>query len=320
MDEYSYGIIIYKKDGDFEYLVLLRSEGWLDFPKGHIEKNENEFDAAIRETFEETHIMINRNNIEKFFSYTMDYSFKNNDEIINKHTRMFLAEYNGDDIVISKEHVSYQWLNYHELLRKLKYINQKDMIYYTEKYLKRRDAINEINMKYKELPFRIKDWRLSNNFVPGEGNYNAEIFFIGQAPGKNEDKNRRPFIGRSGKLLNSMLSMINIERENVYITSVVQFYPEKNRVPSIKEIDLCLPYLKRQLEIISPKIIVLLGRVAANSILGIEDIENNHGKIVNNKYFITYHPAAALRSKTVLAKMEEDFVKLKNYISKIKNQ
>ncbi|SMD31232.1 uracil-DNA glycosylase family protein [Picrophilus oshimae] len=320
MDEYSYGIIIYKKDVEYEYLVLLRSEGWLDFPKGHIEKNEDEFDAAIRETFEETNIMIDKNDIEAFFSYTMNYSFNKGDEIINKHTKMFLAEYNNNEIKISKEHVSYEWLNYHELLRRLRYINQKDMVYYAEKYLTRRDAINEINMEYMKLPDMIKTWRLSRNFVPGEGNYNAEIVFVGQAPGKTEDEMKRPFVGRSGRILNSMLSMININRESVYITSVVQFYPEKNRVPDKSEIDACFPYLKRQLDVISPKIIVILGRIAAQSLLGINDIKNNHGTIINKRYFITYHPAAALRSKTVLSKMENDFIKLKNEINRIKNQ
>jgi DNA polymerase len=133
---------------------------------------------------------------------------------------------------------------------------------------------------------------------------------IGQAPGANEDKELRPFIGRSGKLLDSVLRRARINRKNTYITSVVQFFPPKNRIPTPEEIRICKPFLLRQIEIVRPRYVVLLGNVSSNAVLGRGEIEKNHGKLSSNggiEYMATFHPAAALRFKDNYPLMVEDF-------------
>ncbi len=163
----------------------------------------------------------------------------------------------------------------------------------------KKEKLRRLNLEYSKLPYRRKDWRLSRNFVAGEGPTNAKIMIIGQAPGAKEDALKSPFVGRSGKLLTDALSKAGIERKNVYITSVVQFFPPNNRAPSRKEIELCKPFLFKQIDIIKPKFVILLGNIALHTVLGKENISKEHGKAVKKKdiiYFVTFHPAAALRS------------------------
>ncbi|NTW68382.1 MAG: uracil-DNA glycosylase [Chlorobiaceae bacterium] len=136
--------------------------------------------------------------------------------------------------------------------------------------------------------------------VVGEGSPLAEIVVIGEAPGAEEDASGRPFVGRSGQLLTKMLQAVHIEREDVYICNILKCRPPGNRNPLADEIKLCIPWLLQQLQIINPKIILILGKVAANTIL-----ENTlamgtmRGKLIRWKAFdcfVTYHPAALLRN------------------------
>lgn len=154
--------------------------------------------------------------------------------------------------------------------------------------------------------------------VVGEGNPNADIVFIGEAPGKNEALIGRPFIGRSGKLLRSQIQSIGLKESNVYITSPVKYLPDSG-TPSSNDIAHGRVHLMKQLEIIKPKMVVLLGRVAAEGVLQSRIlVMKEHGKVIqeNNgiQYYLTIHPAAAIRFVKFKKVLEEDFKKLKRLI------
>lgn len=137
-------------------------------------------------------------------------------------------------------------------------------------------------------------------FVFGVGNPNADLVFVGEAPGADEDLQGEPFVGRAGQLLNKILEAIHFKREEVYICNILKCRPPNNREPQPDEIDLCEPHLWKQLELIKPKIIVCLGRVAGQTLLRTtETLTNLRGKIHNYrgiKLVVTYHPAALLRN------------------------
>lgn len=151
------------------------------------------------------------------------------------------------------------------------------------------------------------------NLVFGEGDPDAKVLFIGEAPGFYEDCERRPFVGRAGQLLNKMLSDLLWKRESVYITNIVKRRPPENRDPLPEEIEAYKPYLKLQLAIIRPPIIATLGRFSMNYFLPNAKISLDHGKVADFKKCIVYplyHPAAALRSTNILKELEKDFKKL----------
>lgn len=142
--------------------------------------------------------------------------------------------------------------------------------------------------------------------VSGEGPRNAKVFFVGQAPGAEENKTGRPFVGRAGRFLTKLLDEICLNRSDVFITSVVKHFPPKNRLPKSDEIAACEPYLLRQLSLVNPKIVVLLGAVAA-SIRG-EPV------LKGRKVIVTVHPAAAMRFPKFAAKIRSDFQELRRLI------
>jgi len=154
---------------------------------------------------------------------------------------------------------------------------------------------------------------LASNLVFGEGAPSSEILFIGEAPGFYEDKEGRPFVGRSGKLLDKLITEVGWERKEVYITNIVKRRPPENRDPTPEEIAAYTPYLLKQIEIIDPKIISTLGRFAMNYFLPAAKISIDQGKLFwwNERLIIPlYHPAAALRSTGVLEKLRKSFKKL----------
>lgn len=160
------------------------------------------------------------------------------------------------------------------------------------------------------------------NSVPGKGNFHSDVIFVGEAPGKNEDKNGEPFIGIAGKKLSVALEEAGISREEVYITNIVKCRPPKNRVPTTIERDTCQEYLKQEIAIIKPKIICILGNTAFNSILGGSEITKFSGKLVrkdNQLYFLTVHPAATIYNKELITVLKKDIVKLFNLIVELKN-
>jgi uracil-DNA glycosylase len=153
--------------------------------------------------------------------------------------------------------------------------------------------------------------------VPGEGNPDAEIVFIGEAPGKTEANTGRPFVGRSGQLLRRLINEAGLKEENIYITSPVKYFPNRG-TPTSSDIAHGKIHLDKQLKVIAPKFIVLLGSVAVLAVLGEKlPIMKIHGQIIekdDRRYFISLHPAAGLRNPSVLPLFIADFKTLKNYL------
>ena len=151
-----------------------------------------------------------------------------------------------------------------------------------------------------------------NNFVFGVGDFNASLLLVGEAPGEQEDLSGQPFVGRAGKLLDKMLSAINRSRENdVFICNVLKCRPPDNRDPSKEEILKCEPYLVNQIDLIQPKLIVALGRVAGKTLLGVDkslkDMRNTIHSYHGTNLIVTYHPAALLRNSNWKPDAWKDF-------------
>jgi len=154
-----------------------------------------------------------------------------------------------------------------------------------------------------------------NKFVFGDGNPNADLMLIGEAPGAQEDKEGIPFVGRAGKLLNDILKAIKFEREDIYIANILKCRPPKNRDPLPSEREVCSPYLYKQIELIKPKVILCLGKVAANVMLNNNDsltkMRSNVHEINEIKTMVTFHPAALLRNPNWKKPVWEDVQKLR---------
>lgn len=185
-----------------------------------------------------------------------------------------------------------------------------------------------------ESPLYI--YRTSNKYYPviGEGSHDADIMFIGEAPGKNEAEQGRPFCGAAGKFLDKLLLGIGLPRESVYITNIVKDRPPENKDPSPEEIALYAPFLDRQIDIIQPKVIATLGRFSMEYIMkrfGLEfellPISQGHGKPHTTQISYgtvsiipLYHPAAALYNGSLQETLRKDFEILKKYVGKEKKE
>lgn len=163
-----------------------------------------------------------------------------------------------------------------------------------------------------------------NNVVPGEGNPDATLMFIGEGPGRDEDLQGRPFVGRSGELLTRMIRAIGLEREEVYICNVVKCRPPQNRTPEPDEAQACLNYLRAQVALVRPKVIVLLGKTACRYTLQQEvSVMRAHGQWFERKgvwFMPTYHPSALLRDPSKKRDAWEDFQKVRDKLSEIEAQ
>jgi len=160
--------------------------------------------------------------------------------------------------------------------------------------------------------------------VPGVGDIHAEWLFVGEAPGANEDRQGEPFVGDAGKLLDAMLAAIGLARgNNVYIANVLKSRPPGNRDPQPEEVASCLPYLERQIELIQPKLIVALGRFAAQNLLATDTaIGKLRGAVHQYRgvpLVVTYHPAYLLRNPLDKAKVWEDLVLARDTMNALKN-
>ena len=160
-------------------------------------------------------------------------------------------------------------------------------------------------------------YRTRNNLVFGAGNQNADIFFIGEGPGENEDREGMPFVGRSGKLLDETLNKFGLSRDkNIYIANMVKCRPPENRDPKKDEVTACIGFLKAQIEAVNPKVVVCLGRVSASYFLGKDfKVTKQHGefKEIDGRLFTaTFHPAAILRNINNKPLFEADIEKIKN--------
>jgi uracil-DNA glycosylase len=154
-----------------------------------------------------------------------------------------------------------------------------------------------------------------NKFVFGTGNSNADVLVIGEGPGAEEDKQGLPFVGRAGKLLTDMLKAIKFEREEVYIGNVIKCRPPENRTPMQDEMDTCIPYLKKQVELIKPKLILCLGLTAAKGLLkkreSLGELRKSIFEYEGAKVIVTYHPAALLRNPNWKKDCWEDLKKFR---------
>jgi len=165
------------------------------------------------------------------------------------------------------------------------------------------------------------------DIIPGDGNPNAQIVFIGEAGGYHESVQRKPFVGNAGMLLNRLLMMISIPRESVYITNMVKTRPPENRDPLPGELEAYGRYLDRELEIIRPKVVITLGRFSMAKFLPGVFISSVHGKArevewkgVSIVVIPMYHPAAALRNGQVMQKIKDDFLMVPDILKNIDNK
>lgn len=159
--------------------------------------------------------------------------------------------------------------------------------------------------------------------VPGSGNPNAEIMFIGEAPGWHEDRQGLPFVGAAGQFLNEMLESIGLERSDVFVTNIVKSRPPGNRDPLPDEIAACSVYLDEQLEIIKPKVVVTLGRFSMSRWFPGERISRIHGQARQFGPYVVvpmYHPAAALHQASLRATVEADMMKLPRIIEEARQR
>tara|TARA_Y100000992_G_scaffold137829_1_gene91265 strand:- start:64 stop:789 length:726 start_codon:yes stop_codon:yes gene_type:complete len=222
---------------------------------------------------------------------------------------------------------------YHKLINnKLVYDNKP-----LNRYKNNGDKISQMSLKGKdnllsELRNKIKSIKncelkkSATNLVFSDGNPNAKIMIIGEGPGANEDKEGKPFVGRAGKLLDKMLESINLNRKNVYISNVVNYRPPQNRKPTDVEIRRYLPFLQKHIEIINPRILLLLGSTALNAIIGNEIvISKARGKWVNKKIgntetnvIASFHPAFLMRQPDQKKYAWEDLKMIRKKISEFK--
>lgn len=156
-----------------------------------------------------------------------------------------------------------------------------------------------------------------NRAVPGEGPVNAQILFVGEAPGYNEDIQARPFVGRAGMFLNELLKSVQLERGEVFITNIVKCRPPNNRDPESTEIAACKKYLDKQIELLKPKIIVTLGKHSLNKFLPGQKIGLHHGKsqVIDGQIILPlYHPAAALHNGSLRNVLLNDFKEIRKVL------
>lgn len=160
----------------------------------------------------------------------------------------------------------------------------------------------------------------ATQLVFADGNADAEVVFIGEAPGKNEDEQGKPFVGAAGKFLNEMLEMIGLKREDIYITNIVKYRPPNNRDPEPAEKEVFLPYLQEQLDIIQPKLIVTLGRHSMDVLLPGLKISQVHGqpkRYRDHVYLPLFHPAAALYNGAMRQTLIDDFALIPTILKKV---
>jgi len=181
----------------------------------------------------------------------------------------------------------------------------------------RRQALIDLFHEYKDC-LNCSLGYTRTNFVFGTGDPDADIVFVGEAPGKTEDEQGKPFVGRAGTVLSNLLSTIDLKREDVFILNVLKCRPPANRNPSTIEIEACRPILNDQLKFINPKVIICLGKVAANTLLNVtdpmKDMVSQVYEYLGIPVHIAYHPAAVLYNSNLEEKLEDIFKSIKKLI------
>ena len=247
----------------------------------------------------------------------------NNSKISESIKLLRLFKENGVDEIIANS--SFNRIKNTEKLRKKDLILENDTINSNNNM--ETDQINKIS-SLEELKSFMSDfkgcelYKSSTNMVFSDGNPKSEIMLIGEAPGHDEDIQGKPFVGRSGKLLDKMLEAIELSREKVYIANIIPWRPPSNRRPTDEEIEICLPFIKKHIELIKPKVLMLLGSTATFALLkNTEGITKIRGKWVDlnlNSISVptlpTFHPAFLLRQPAQKKHVWEDLKNLKNKV------
>ena len=182
-------------------------------------------------------------------------------------------------------------------------------------------ALSELNKEIAQCT-RCDIARFRTNVVPGEGAEDADILFIGEAPGWHEDQQGRPFVGAAGKFLDELIASIGLERRNVFIANVIKCRPTDNRDPLPEEISNCNPWLEQQIDIIKPRIIVTLGRYSMAKFFPGKSISRIHGTTAQKDgitCFAMYHPAAALHQQSLRQTILDDMQKIPDLLEQLKN-
>jgi len=193
--------------------------------------------------------------------------------------------------------------------------------------MKKKEALVMIHKKWlKQCACELR--KTATQGVPGHGNPDARVVFIGEAPGKKENEIGMPFVGAAGKFLDEMLASIQMKREDIYITNIVKYRPPENRDPLPEEKASCALWLQEELNFIRPKLIVFLGRHSMNHFFPDLKISSAHGKLVHKKlknitteYFLPlYHPAAALYNGSLRAELIKDFKKIRLVLKRLDSE
>jgi uracil-DNA glycosylase family 4 len=199
------------------------------------------------------------------------------------------------------------------------------MIKIEEKQKSKEELMEELSKEIHTCK-KCSLWKTRNKPLVGDGSIDAEILVVGESPGYNEDKIGRAFVGEAGKILDQLLSLVNLGRQDIYITNVLKCHPPKNHNPSRQEIDSCIEYLHKQISIIKPKIIITLGKYASEEVftdfnLEFSRISEEHGKVFEVetgsekiKIIPLYHPAVACYHNEMLNVLKYDFKKLSNVL------
>ncbi len=164
-------------------------------------------------------------------------------------------------------------------------------------------------------------WESRTNAVPGDGKPDAKVMIIGEAPGREEDESGHPFVGAAGRFLDHVLEGTGLDRSDFFITNTVKCRPPKNRTPRKLEIETCTSnYLFEQIELVNPKLIMLLGLVAAKRVLGVKSINEARGRVIEHEgrtYLVGYHPAVRFYREDLGLKVKEDFALLRRLLKKL---
>lgn len=319
--EYSGVVIIYRyKKGELKFLISKKGE-LLEIPKESIKNMEPSVDSINKEIYKKLGLKIKP---DKFFVRNIKHIHYPTENKSEQSVKIFSAEIDTEIKKQMLNRYNFIWLTFDECVKVLEFETQKLFIKDVNRYLYKKKKMKNLNLKYSLLS-KSKGFHLSKNLVIGEGSPDSRIMVIGQAPGANEDKTGRPFIGRAGKLLDRLLTLAKLERNEIYITSIVQFFPPKNRLPTKSEIDICIPFIEKQIRIIDPKLIITLGNLATEVLTKQSKITQIHGNIFPTKLgglndipcFVTLHPAAGIRFKKNVSLLESDFKKLGSIIKDI---
>lgn len=217
--------------------------------------------------------------------------------------------------------------------KRLQYLQALDVQVWT---MRKSAKTTDANLKptseldWEELQARVVSctacplYKTRTNSVFGVGNQHADLLIIGEAPGANEDKQGEPFVGRGGRLLNSILQSIGLSREQVYIANILKSRPPNNRDPLPEEVAACTPYLQRQIALLQPKLILAVGRIAAHFLLGTDEAMSRlrgrefHYGDSHIPLFITYHPAYLLRAPREKRKAWQDMLLVQKHLAQLK--